>query len=253
LDQKAFQLEASIATKAGQVGVGPKVFKAYMCNPKGEEVDEKGLMGVLLMESLKGDVESLVDKKAFNREDVEAVEDLVTRMHKAGIWHSDLHRGNIMFLGDEPRSFRVIDFGMAWPLQGPVPIRLQLTDQLSWVLGRHDLVKGKSRWADKPIPMDWIALMKRVGATKEDLQTAFRWGIFDSSQVAHLRKPSFEWGPMASYDMYREAAQHVEPMIIRECIDILSEPPHLQGDTRYPNIDLESKLKQDLLKYLWEL
>jgi predicted Ser/Thr protein kinase len=243
MEQRAFQLEANIAIKAGEVGVGPKVFKAYMCIPPGEEQ----LMGVIMMESMKGDVESLVDKKAFNREDVEAVEAVVTRMHQAGIWHSDLHRGNIMYTGDVPRTFRVIDFGMAWPLHGPVPIRLQLTDQFCWMLGRHDLVKGKSRWFDEFISVDWMAMMKRIGATKEDFSVAFRWRIFDPAQVPHLRKSTLQWGPIASFDMYREAAKHVDSKVIVDFADILSQAPYLTGDARFPDIDLENKLKQYLL------
>lgn len=220
-----FSVEGQLAIHAGEIGIGPKIQKTIVCTGP-----EKSF-GIMLMEKMAGDVDDLIEHGHFTMEHQKAVVKVVQKMHAAGIWHNDLHRGNIMF--NRQLEFKVIDFGMAWPFFTPVPLLLQLCDQVAWIFGRHDMIRGKSKFLHKSFATDTFIgwFLKTVDATHQELETAFKWRVYDPSQHA----ANMKYGPLASFDMYQYALKHISPTALKTYgIGLFAElmEAYLRSDTR---------------------
>ena len=142
----------------------------------------------------------------------DSILDAMTKMHESGIWHSDLHDGNIMQRFDG--SFVMIDFGMSWPLFTSVPLLLRCADLASWVYARlrydgkktnHTTVIGQGL-SGGLLSYCFRRMAKRAGLSSKEfgvvMQQASDMRVLDRSQFdlvdpKHLRNG----GPMASADI----------------------------------------------------
>lgn len=220
-----FSLESQLAIHTGELGIGPKIERTIVC------AGPDRFFGIMLMERMVADVDDLINDGYFTPEYSRSIVKLVHKMHEAGIWHNDLHRANIMF--NDKFQFKIIDFGMSWPLFTPVPILLQLTDQLNWIVGRHDVIRGTPKFMNKQFASDEFLewLLKTLHASQSDLEIAFKWRIYDSSQTCRR----MTHGPLASFDMYKYALEHTSPEALQTYgFEVFAEimEAYLQSDTR---------------------
>lgn len=103
--------EMYISRKLGEIGVGPRVFHTCidrMGHWRGEG-EEEGDVGVIVMESGRGSAEH---KMAFYElEEDPDIQKLVETMHQYGIFHGDLHPGNVIYTDRGPA---IIDTGSSF-------------------------------------------------------------------------------------------------------------------------------------------
>lgn len=104
------------ARRAGEAGVAPRLFGAYVC------VHRDGRAALLtLMEAVQGEPlrEWLASRRPLGQElRVRALlQRAVGRLNRAGILHGDLHAGNVMVLpggaASEVRAVKLVDFGQS--------------------------------------------------------------------------------------------------------------------------------------------
>lgn len=117
-EKQAFRMECALAKHASLHGFGPIVRRVSLCVPAPDN-DETEMFGIIIMEKLKCTLDFYRKKYELTEADCDSILEAMTKMHESGIWHSDLHDGNIMQRFDG--SFVMIDFGMSWPLFTSVP------------------------------------------------------------------------------------------------------------------------------------
>jgi len=171
--ERSFRLECVLCLHASDNGYGPKVQHTIIC--EGDEKSPK--YGIIIMERLTDTMYNLQARGQLTPADCIQAASMMSRMHVAGIWHSDLHSNNIMYkeLPNGKRTFVMIDFGMAWPLFQTVPTELKLADVMTWVepsylIRNRELVRNFPGLAEpcREAMFQWI-----------DLQ----WGISRNSTV----------------------------------------------------------------------
>lgn len=123
--KKAFQAEVDMGKKAFRLSVGPQVLDSYVCSAR-----HKKHFGVIVMARIHGpDLQDWIKKaSAAKITSMHAkVETLVAKMHKGGLFHNDLHAGNIIVAkGDQPV---VVDFSFARSTPAPQEQR--------WLVGNN--------------------------------------------------------------------------------------------------------------------
>lgn len=247
-EQTAFEHECRIAIFAGEQEFGPKVIRTVVCKGKSLFSWRTPKFGLIIMERYTGHIGSLFHEGKCKPAHVTQINQSVERMHNAGIWHNDLHRGNILYRpkGRGAYEFRVIDFGLAWPLFSPVPKLLRLADIMTWSIGQHVQKRGRSIYTDVPLDPASKArldtyLTTHYKVTSEEFAVAWKWRVYDEeqSQVQNER-----WGPMASFDMYQYAVQQIAPAAIQflGAKEIVRSAVYLNSDHRYPDAAVNSKL-----------
>lgn len=107
-----FNFEVKMQRQAGEIGIAPNVIDAFSCF----EDDNGILTGIIIMERIKGVTLSTwiqrssrtITELRIMRAKIDA---LIIKMHKASIYHNDLHTENIM-ISRNGNPF-IIDFGLA--------------------------------------------------------------------------------------------------------------------------------------------
>lgn len=98
--------EILLTKRAGEAGIGPKVYDAYLCDDR----------LYLRMEYIDGTpLHTWVERHVLSGRDRDTIMSLLDRLHKLGVAHQDLHSGNIMVQERTPGNpvFRIIDYGFA--------------------------------------------------------------------------------------------------------------------------------------------
>lgn len=116
LDANALLKEFLFATYAGELGVGPRVYSAWVgscSNPELEADDDPCFF--MVMETVKG--KSLKDlKRCPTRFEWEMLLDTIQRLHDNDIVHGDLYARNVIFelnSKDQTVGIKLIDYGLA--------------------------------------------------------------------------------------------------------------------------------------------
>jgi hypothetical protein len=135
VERNDFELEAKISRKAGEIGVGPKIAGAFICDEtfsittdKDREYSNDQIkisMGVIVMKKLDMTLEEYARSysKAFDN-NLDRIYDLVyenaNKLGKIGYSLADMHPGNIMVNIDRYRDVEglfFIDFGDAYEIE----------------------------------------------------------------------------------------------------------------------------------------
>lgn len=251
-EQIAFEHECRLAIFAGEHEFGPKVIRTVVCKGTSWFSWRAPKFGLIIMERYTGHIGTLVHEGKCKPVHVTLINQSVERMHNAGIWHNDLHRGNILYRsrGRGALEFRVIDFGLSWPLFSEVPKLLRLADIMTWSIGQHMQRRGRSIYADVPLDPSCKArldtyLNTRYKVTPEEFAMTWKWRVYDDrqNQVQNER-----WGPMASFDMYQYAIQHITPTGINflGAKALVSSAVYLSSDHRVPYSSMQYKLLKQL-------
>jgi len=133
-EKNEFELEAKIAKKAGEIGIGPKIAGTFICdetfsitttNESGKTNDRvKISMGVIVMKKLDMTLEKYYESfpKKFN-ENLDRIYNLVeekaNKLGDMGYSLTDMHLGNIMINIDRYKdidNLYFIDFGDAYEI-----------------------------------------------------------------------------------------------------------------------------------------
>ena len=112
--------EGRIATLAGNLGVGPKVHRYFVCS---REPIKEETVGVLVMDVVHG-VKLSEWRKTASVKDRQAadtmIKEQVRKLHGAGIVHGDLHAGNVLIVQAPGKKSDqgvaaafILDYGMA--------------------------------------------------------------------------------------------------------------------------------------------
>eukprot|EP00873_Tetraselmis_striata_P033744 jgi/Tetstr1/454008/TSEL_040927.t1 len=106
----SWKREADIATRAGELGVGPEVHAAFVCRHR-DPLDggRAWRVGIIIMDALSGSVLRLRGPARTRAR--KQVAGLLETLHSHGILHGDAHEGNAM-VDDSGRVF-IIDYGFA--------------------------------------------------------------------------------------------------------------------------------------------
>jgi len=106
--------EVKLATLAGTLGVGPKVYKSFLCTRQDETI------GILVMDIIRGEKLSEWRKNASEADLLTAntlVKSALQKLHSVGIIHHDLHMGNVLIVPASKKggvsAVYIVDFGMA--------------------------------------------------------------------------------------------------------------------------------------------
>jgi tRNA A-37 threonylcarbamoyl transferase component Bud32 len=105
---KNWHQEVVHATNAGHMGVGPRVYEAFVCNQ-----DSQQRTGFMIMDMIKGS--KLVQWRTNNKdkEEVKKANEMaikkIERLHSAGIFHGDLHAGNVIVVPQDRDANKVKD------------------------------------------------------------------------------------------------------------------------------------------------
>jgi serine/threonine protein kinase len=108
-EPEGFAREVRVQTYLTAFGLAPRVLDAY--------IDDKGT-GTIVMDEMATTAEnvllraSLEDDESIMERAVGRIALLIHRMHAAGVYHRDLHMGNIMV--DSSGNYKVIDLERAW-------------------------------------------------------------------------------------------------------------------------------------------
>lgn len=117
-----WKAEAKHAAMAGQLGVGPVVHDAFVCDDGGDD----GPVGVIVSDFVRGRTLGAwrLRASAADRSEVDAeLASKIQRLHRAGIIHNDLHLGNILVMprattaGGTSDRVRIVDYGMSSTVQ----------------------------------------------------------------------------------------------------------------------------------------
>jgi predicted Ser/Thr protein kinase len=115
-DPDSLLREFLFATYAGELGVGPRVYDAWIgsCSKPEEKVDDK-VCFYMVMETLKGKT-----LKALNRcptpFEWELILEAIQKLHDNDIVHGDFYARNIIFIQDakgKTSNIKIIDYGLA--------------------------------------------------------------------------------------------------------------------------------------------
>ncbi len=110
-----FQNEVEISKVAGEIGVGPKIYDAYVCVNDANS----SCYGIIYMEYVKGITLNDFLYKYYSKGNIATIrrllEEKINKLHNAGILHSDLHHDNVMIImdGGEVKDVKIIDFGFS--------------------------------------------------------------------------------------------------------------------------------------------
>jgi hypothetical protein len=144
----SFRMGADVSRLAGLIDVGPLISTDFMCDGQGVLVMDRLDMTLAAYiirnyEAEKSGADPV--RRAHVDATMKRVFDVVTRMHDGGIFHQDLHAGNVMLraVGFEVSDVRVIDFGRAIPCMRPVPSFLRACD---WVTLFYGFVGDDGLW-----------------------------------------------------------------------------------------------------------
>ena len=257
-EKQAFRMECALAKHASLHGFGPIVRRVSLCVPAPDN-DETEMFGIIIMEKLKCTLDFYRKKYELTEADCDSILEAMTKMHESGIWHSDLHDGNIMQRFDG--SFVMIDFGMSWPLFTSVPLLLRCADLASWVYARlrydgkktnHTTVIGQGL-SGGLLSYCFRRMAKRAGLSSKEfgvvMQQASDMRVLDRSQFdlvdpKHLRNG----GPMASADLYFYAAEVLAPEAIRSLgvVIYLDRCNYADYDLRYQPREFDHEMQRRL-------
>lgn len=111
--------EADLARKAGAIGAGPRVHGHHVC------VHDGVMHGIVVMDHLRGVPLSDWNGNKKQKEYVRALlEAKIKLMNEGGIFHRDLHSGNVMVVtkggkkSGEVEDVLLVDFGLATDPEG---------------------------------------------------------------------------------------------------------------------------------------
>jgi serine/threonine protein kinase len=254
LDEKNFRLECAMANHASENGYGPKVFHTILCNQN---------QGIIVMEKMDWTMNDLIEGKTFGEctlnDCIDALYTMV-KMHEAGIWHTDLHSENFMYKVSQrgEREWKVIDFGLAWPLAARVTTSLALSDFLSWVSGVY-IVKNKKGVVRSraPFPLDLESFEDIMGRLKndyavntDDYKRVYIQRVLDEENV-DTTIPGCVYRML---DLYIDAANRVDPNMVSTIgIDVfLSRTNGVNCDRRFDEDDARNKVQEILTRRLNE-
>ncbi len=109
-----FMKEIEISKVAGNIGVGPKIYDAYVC----VNDEDSSCYGIIYMEYLHGTTLSkYLDHHSYNKEELKKkLDEKIIQLHSNGILHSDLHSDNVFVILDQNEQFvdiKIIDYGFS--------------------------------------------------------------------------------------------------------------------------------------------
>jgi Protein kinase domain len=108
--------EFLFATYAGELGVGPKVYDAWIgsCIKPNEQVDDK-VCFYMVMESLKGKTLKAL-RRCPTAFEWDLILNAIAKLHDHNIVHGDFYSRNIIFIQDakgKTSNIKIIDYGLA--------------------------------------------------------------------------------------------------------------------------------------------
>ena len=133
--------EFEISRKAGELGVGPKVYDTYSCCSKNGEC-----YYVLYMELLKG--MTIWDWLKVPKIDVQKkkVKAMIAKkldiLHNNGIVHRDVHAGNIFVIGNHKKvtDVLIIDYGLAHNSSIKLKYEIDIENSnLNWIFNMNEV------------------------------------------------------------------------------------------------------------------
>lgn len=147
-DINDFRKEVSIASKMSRLEITPKVYGAWFCKNKGYIVTEK--YDVTLKTHLEYHD---LSKNLINR-----LENILEKMHNAGIVHGDLSLDNVMIkFVKGKKKIGIIDWGLAFETNEKHPVSFKRMKQYlqdiygkCFSLSKKDIEKDPTLW-DQPI------------------------------------------------------------------------------------------------------
>ena len=108
--REKYDREAEMARIAAKLGVGPAIMDTFVCTSR----HQMKHYGVIVMKRLHGtDLSTWIRKASKVQRDKmgKHLDAMIQKMHAGGLYHNDLHPGNVMVLkGDKPMF---VDFGLA--------------------------------------------------------------------------------------------------------------------------------------------
>jgi hypothetical protein len=218
-DEKQFRIECALNNHASQCGYGPQVESFLVCG----DVEGKRY-GIVIMERMAETVEQRFRRGALSHDDIVNMLDTIKRMHDAQVFHSDLSSSNMMFTHNN--QARVIDFGMAWPMNQAVRPILRMIDIVTvcsplirlvgnrWTL-IHDGLTDMVKWMTAP--QGYLA--KEFGQDKwEELyDTAIRSRVVDYRTMhnCNFLYSKNARAPIQSTWMYIQAIENLSPDVLQ--------------------------------------
>lgn len=109
--------EVEMATLAGEHGIGPKVHDSYIC------LQSRQPIGVIIMDYVPGITLEEWKNLGPSKKQLEATDEIIRKkldaLHDLGIFHKDLHDGNIIVVADSKKNVHgvkdafILDYGFA--------------------------------------------------------------------------------------------------------------------------------------------
>jgi hypothetical protein len=169
-----FYMECKLALLASDHGYGPEVFDMYVEDyPK----TQKPIYGIIIMERFGEPVQDPIDLP----EEREEVASLLHRMHEDRIVHTDLYRRNLLQKFDyklQRKTFRIIDFGLAFFLKDPLDDLCRAIDWVSLCFGFWNPTKKDFDQRIEPA----LQFRDMAHISKIDWNTAYRWRVTTSAR-----------------------------------------------------------------------
>jgi predicted Ser/Thr protein kinase len=142
-------VEAETLKLASNAGVSPKYHAHKLCNG----------YGIIVMDRMDMTLSRFIHANALEPHEKVAlanmVYDVVRRMHDAGIYHQDLHTGNVMVSMNrqgEVIDVKVIDYGKAIVVRGGLPTFVRACDL---ALLYYGFAKSDRMWDRELHPWEW--------------------------------------------------------------------------------------------------
>jgi tRNA A-37 threonylcarbamoyl transferase component Bud32 len=154
----AFRNEVDLMSRAAKTGVGPRLLDAFYCTNH-----EEGYMaGVIVQERIQGitlyswlqQVRSKYPvhmSEKLVREMGDKVQGAIARLHRASIFHNDLHHLLNIMVEQQTSEPRIIDYGFATrnPDALPLPLRDRVHTDLQ-VLGKMGITENATLIRSQP-------------------------------------------------------------------------------------------------------
>lgn len=159
--REAFETELGMMRRAADIGVSPKVHDGYVCCSKFETC-----YGIIIMDAVKGVLLRDWIKQKHKASVVDAVRAAlriaIDKLHKNGIYHNDMHAGNIII--GRGRAVSIIDYGFATSgphcevRPGKKHVDFDVLSDIDRIQGSTDYTRN--RWLNDDAVID--AVVKRL-------------------------------------------------------------------------------------------
>ena len=211
-----FAREVYMATRAGELGIGPKIHAAYFCS--------KRRQGMIIMDKVEISDDSCV--VSWNNAIMTQLVNKVNTMHLNGILHQDLAERNVLV--DAHGMPWIIDYGLALQLGTPMHQALQAYDiaslyyELAAVLLQYQ-IRQQQNLVGQPIQ---VVQKNSKMPQSEYPKVPVRWGFSDEIwlEATQLRydwkaiMPFWQWNNLnllATTYWYPNAVEYVRLVLLQ--------------------------------------